>query len=160
MSLETTIILVGLIIGCAIFIFRRMERKAPRKVEVIRNRRPAPARYVHVQPTAPKREWRKKTATRCPSCQSVGGHVGHRGCPSNGKLWVDILSGTVMCDICHKSWSLENSTHYCGCGAKFRGGELWAGMAEEIRRVGNRAWIRRMGISKGSMKTQFIGYWK
>ena len=105
-------------------------------------------------------EWRKKPFPVCPKCNEGSDHAGHRDCPYDGKLWIDILTGTVKCNKCNKEWSLEESVHYCSCGAKFKGGELWTGMAAEIGRLGNLTWLRRLGVRKGVPQKEFIGWWK
>lgn len=105
-------------------------------------------------------EWRKSTFPKCPKCERGGTHTGHRNCPQDGKLWVDILTGTQKCDACGQSWSLEKAIHHCSCGAKFKGGELWQGMATELGSYADLVWLKRLGISKGTLETEFLGWWK
>jgi len=38
----------------------------------------------------------------------------------------------------------------------FVGGELWTGMKEEIGQYENLAWIKRLGLTKGTLKTHII----
>jgi hypothetical protein len=105
-------------------------------------------------------EWRKYNFPVCPICRTGGHQSSHRHCSRSGRLWIDILSGTVACDGCSKSWSLEESTFYCSCGAKFVGGEIWEGMAYEIEEYYDLYWINALGITKGSLSPRFIGWWK
>jgi hypothetical protein len=107
---------------------------------------------------------RKSTFPKCPKCRKDGSWAGHKDCSEpkgeKGKLWVHLPSGREICDSCLKYWEIQDSTHYCSCGAKFEGGEIWQGMTTEIALFENYAWLRKSGIIKGSMKTRFIGWHK
>lgn len=105
-------------------------------------------------------EWKKKTFPKCPKCSREGTWVGHKECPQNGKMWIDIQTGTVKCNGCGDSWSLENTENHCSCGAIFKGGEIWKGMALDVKRYRHLVWLQRLGISKGSLQTEFIRWSK
>jgi len=110
-------------------------------------------------------QFRKSIFPRCPKCGGGNNHAKHRHCPNEkklfgkaGYLWIDITTGHEHCDGCNDYWSLEKSRSHCSCGTVFTGGQIWAGMAQEIGRMGNQAWLRRLGIAKGDLNTYVIGY--
>lgn len=100
--------------------------------------------------------WRQNIFPVCPCCGEWSSHAGHKNCPYDGHLWIDILTGIVKCDECGKEWSLENSRNYCSCGAEFEGGEIWSGMASEIGQIQNLTWARALNITKGTLQTRLI----
>ncbi len=105
-------------------------------------------------------DWRKKQHPCCPKCGKSNSHQKHKDCSQGGRLWIDINSGQIRCNGCGKIWSLEDTTHYCSCGAKYTGGEIWQGMAHEIGRIANLAWVQRLAVKKGYSETHYKGQWK
>lgn len=105
-------------------------------------------------------EWRKKSAPQCPICQNSAQQQAHRNCIYHGKLWIDLYSGYIQCDGCNETWEIEDTIHYCGCGAKYQGGEIWYGMETELVQYAHLQWVQEVGLCTGTMQTQFIGWSK
>jgi ClpX C4-type zinc finger len=118
-------------------------------------------------------EWRKNLSVDCPACGKRGGQQStHKDCPQIGRrkqlfskkeeghLWIDIETGTVRCESCEDTWSLEKTISYCPCGVTREGGAIWMGIATEIGKYENLVWMQKLGIRKGSLETRVTGYWK
>ncbi len=105
--------------------------------------------------------WRRKTVPACPHCSRAAGPAFHSetaaGFPCNGEVYVDIENGTTLCRRCSDRSSLERFTHVCNqCGCEYVGGEVWQGMRTDLAAVGNRAWVRRIGITKGRSQVRIV----
>ena len=101
----------------------------------------------------------------CPNCRKGGSHASHARCKKSSRfsnkdnrVWIDVEKGTKYCEGCKRSWDISISNKHCRCGAIFKGGELWAGMQEEIGQYQNLAWMQRLSLTKGSLETRMIGY--
>lgn len=71
--------------------------------------------------------------------------------------WIDLETGTNICESCGAKWSIETVRNYCHCGAIFKGGELWVGMRKEMQQYSNIAWMRELILTKGTEETWIIG---
>lgn len=105
--------------------------------------------------------WRRKIVPSCPHCGHPAGPSFHldplpNGETCNGEMYLDIESGRTICRNCLFEKSVEGMSHHCDCGCVWTGGEVWQGMRTDLGRMGNRAWLRQIGIVKGTMEVTII----
>lgn len=99
-------------------------------------------------------QWIRFNISPCPFChqpEAPAVHATEDDC--NGKLWLDIYSGTMSCKGCNTEWFFEGTTYNCmNCGCKYRGGHQWIGAVTEA----SRGWIERAGVDPGP--AQILGF--
>ncbi len=107
-------------------------------------------------------KWRRVTWPGCPVC-ARGGSVCHCARPAFwlpaipkatwgrlpmslrclGALYLDTETGMAHCEGCADKTPFSESVFGCyGCGATFRGGELWEGMEAELAMARTWPWMR------------------
>lgn len=110
-------------------------------------------------------KWRRVTWPGCPACQHPLGLAycarpvfwmqvlpaplwkftpGPLHC--DGDIYLDIETGLTVCSACDAVQAFADSSFMCnrGCGALFRGGELWQGMTDDIVSARRRPWMHSM----------------
>lgn len=104
---------------------------------------------------------RKYLIPKCPHCGKDATPASHLHCNRTRQketLWIDIRTGTIVCDSCNYHKELTTTENLCSCGAIFKGGYLWKEMIFEYEKVMNLEWFKALQISKGDLKTRVVRY--
>lgn len=101
---------------------------------------------------------RRYTLPKCPMCgkSSLASHLHCKRTTPKATLWIDIETGSIVCDSCDYKRDLTSSRNLCSCGAIYKGGYLYKEMSFEYEKLMNYEWFRALEINKGCIKPQFI----